>query len=260
MEGHVPVGEGHALWYFDTGGDGEPLVLLHAGIGSGRFWLYQQPVFAAAGYRVVGFSRRGHARSIIGDVQAAGIGSEDLSRLADHLGLDTFHLVATAAGGMVAADFTVSHRQRLGTLVLANTIVGVKDEDYREVQVRLRPPGFNALPEHLKELGPCYRHLDPAGTERWKELAREARSPAIEEQGFANEVTWAALAEWRLPVLVLTGDADLYMPPSVMRLFHGRIPGSQRYLVPDCGHSAYWERPDIFNRVVLGFLERHRLR
>ena len=80
---------------------------------------------------------------------------------------------------------------------------------------------------------------------------------AMKSQGWANKVTWDHLAAWKLPVLVITGDADLYTPPSMMRLIHSRIPGAEKFLVPDCGHSAYWERPEIFNRVVLDFMDRH---
>lgn len=127
-EGWLEVGDGHSIWYFDTGGDGTPVVLLHAGTGSGLMWGYQQPVFADAGYRVVGYSRRGRANARMGDPDRPGIGSEDLLKLADHLRLDKFHLVGTAAGGMVATDFTVSHEDRVKSLVLANTVGGVTDE------------------------------------------------------------------------------------------------------------------------------------
>ena len=256
-EGYIDVGDGHRLWYFDTGGSGEPVVLLHAGIGSARFWVYQQPVFAAAGYRTIGYSRRGHAASRVGDPQAMGIASDDLAIVADRLGLDSFHLVATAAGGMVAADFAISNFGRLLSLVLANTVVGVTDQDYRDIQARLRPPGFKAMPREVKELGPCYRHLDPEGTRRWKSLEAEAWLPLIPQQGFANRVTWDALARWALPVLLMTGDADPYMPPSVMELLHVRIAGSEQSIVAHCGHSAFWERPDLFNAIVLDFVRRH---
>ncbi len=42
------------LWYWDTGGDGEPVVLLHPATGSALIWGYQHPVFAKAGYHVIG--------------------------------------------------------------------------------------------------------------------------------------------------------------------------------------------------------------
>src|SRR5882757_7592023 len=51
------------LWYWDTGGDGTPIVLVHPATGSGLIWGYQQPAFAKAGYRVIAYSRRGHHNS-----------------------------------------------------------------------------------------------------------------------------------------------------------------------------------------------------
>src|SRR5262245_48728746 len=54
---------GTRLAYWDTGGDGQPIVLLHPATGSALIWGYQQPVFARAGYRVIAYSRRGHHNS-----------------------------------------------------------------------------------------------------------------------------------------------------------------------------------------------------
>lgn len=256
-EGTVDVGDGHSLWYFDTGGDGVPIVFLHAGTGSGLVWGYQQPVFAKAGYRMIGYSRRGYANSKAGDIEKPGTGADDLLKLVDHLGLKKFHLLGTAAGGMIATDFTVSHEDRLHSLILANTIVGVTNDDYQAVYKLLWPEEFDALPGDFKELGPSYRHLDVEGHKHWIELEEKAKTVKMKSQSFANKVTWDHLAAWKLPVLVLTGDADLYTPPSVMRLFHTRIPGAEKFLVPDAGHSSYWERPAIFNEVVLDFIGRH---
>src|SRR6202050_2473461 len=58
-EGLAPLTDTH-LWYWDTGGDGAPVVLLHPASGSGLIWGYQQPVLAKAGYRVIAYSRRAY--------------------------------------------------------------------------------------------------------------------------------------------------------------------------------------------------------
>lgn len=255
-EGHVDVGDGHRIWYFDTGGTGSPIVLLHAGTGSGRMWAYQQPVLAAAGHRVIGYSRRGCENSIMGDAGKPGIASHDLLKLVDQLELDRFHLLGTAAGGMIATDFAVSHEGRLRSLVLANTIVGITDDDYRAIGDRIWPEEFFRLPHDFQELGPCYRHLDVEGRRLWNEIAGNARIAGMKGQGFANEVAWDHLAAWRLPVLMVTGDADLYTPPSMMRVVASRISGAESFVIPECGHSGYWERPDLFNRIVLDFIGR----
>ena len=87
MPPQAPAKEGIAeladsrLWFWDTGGTREPIVLLHPASGSGLIWGYQQPVFAKAGYRVIGYSRRGYINSAPFDRSNAGIGSEDLRAL-----------------------------------------------------------------------------------------------------------------------------------------------------------------------------------
>src|SRR5262249_43499568 len=114
----VPAQEGVAqlagtqLWYWDTGGSGTPIVLMHPATGSGLIWVYQQPVFAKAGYRVIGYSRRGYINSAPFDRNNPGTGSEDLRPPPDPPGLRRFHPVASAAGGSRASDLPVSHQAR----------------------------------------------------------------------------------------------------------------------------------------------------
>lgn len=237
---------GTGLRYEESGGEGSgegpPVVFLHAGSGSSRMWEHQIPDFTGAGYRFIAYDRR-----------AEGAAADDLETLAGHLGLDRFHLVGTAAGGIVALDYALSFPQRLRSLVVANSILGVQDEEYLELTRRLRPsPQFNAIPAEIRELGPSYRAANPAGTQRWKELARHSVL-----QGTKNTITYAALGTIGTPTLLLTGDADLYVPPPVLRLFAARFPNCESVVIPECGHSAFWEQPEAFNRVVLDFISKH---
>jgi pimeloyl-ACP methyl ester carboxylesterase len=41
-----------------------------------------------------------------------------------------------------------------------------------------------------------------------------------------------------------------------MDLFKARIKNSQTAVIPACGHSAFWEQPELFNKAVLDFLIR----
>ena len=263
----APVRETYAelpgvrIWYKDTGGSGVPVVFLHAATGSSRVWEYQLPAFTAAGYRVVAYDRRGFGRSVIDPAGVQpGTGADDLQALVNHLGIDRFHLVGTAAGGFVALDFAMSFPQRLRSLVVANSIGGVQDEDYLELGRRIRPtPQFNALPPDFRELGPSYRAANPSGTQHWLELQRTSRPEGSPPpaQTTRNRITFALLEEIKVPTLLLTGDADLYAPPAVLRLFAARIKNSESVVMPEAGHSAYWEQPEIFNRTVLEFVRRH---
>ena len=57
--------------------------------------------------------------------------------------------------------------------------------------------------------------------------------------------------------LLLTGDADMYAPPPILKRFTDRIRGSQSVIIPEAGHSSYWEKPEMFNRAVLEFIGKH---
>jgi pimeloyl-ACP methyl ester carboxylesterase len=251
---------GARIFYIDTGGSGTPVVLLHAATGSSRVWEYQIPVFAAAGYRVVAFDRRGWGRTRPDPAgPQPGTGADDLMGLLDHLNLQRVHLVSTAAGAFVALDFAVSFPERVRSLVVANTIGGVQDADFQELGRRLRPPQFDTLPPEFRELGPAYRAANAEGTRRWMDLEKISRpeGPRAPAQPLRNRLTFSLLESIRLPVLLVTGGADLYAPPAVMALFAARIRNSESLVVPAAGHSTYWEQPEVFNRAVLNFIGKH---
>lgn len=121
----VPLPGVH-LWYTDTGGTATPVIFMHAASGTCDSWVYQTPAFTAAGYRCVAYDRRywGRSRSEPADAPP-GSASEDLHGLVTHLGLERFHLVATAAGGIGALDYAVEHPERVRSLVVSNTIGGL---------------------------------------------------------------------------------------------------------------------------------------
>ena len=258
-ETYAPLA-GVRLWYTDTGGAGVPVVFMHAATGSSSVWEHQIPAFTAAGYRVIAFDRRGWGRSVIDPTAGQpGTAADDLQGLIDYLGIDRFHLVGTAAGGFAALDYAVSFPVRLRSLVVANSIGGVQDADYLDLGRRLRPPQFDALPPEVRELGPSYRAANPEGTRRWMELERTSRpdGPRAPAQPMRNRLTFALVEGVRVPTLLITGDADLYAPPPILRLFATRIKGSESVIAPEAGHSTYWEQPEIFNRAVLEFIRKH---
>ena len=247
------------LWYEDSGGPGVPVILLHAMTGTTECWVYQIPAFTAAGYRCISYDRRTWGRSSPTDAsQQPGFMGDDLHGLIEHLGLDRFHLVGTAAGGIPAIDYSLTHPDRVRSLVVANTIGGVQDPEYLEVQNRIRPPEIQALPEDLRELGPSYRGSDPEGAARWLEIFENSRpNGAVPAQPLREPITYARLAKMRVPTLVLSGNADILSPPLLMRMLAAAIPTSRFASLPDAGHAGFWERPEVWNGLVLEFIGRH---
>lgn len=258
----MPVTEGLAalpdtrLWYWDTGGDGDVIILVHPASGSSLIWGYQQPAFSQAGYRVVGYSRRGFYKSDPLSPENPGIASEDLRNLADFLGIDKFHAVGSAAGGTIAADFACSYPERLASLTVSSNPCGLRQGGIAETYVAIRPEGWEDFPRWFWEVGPSYRAINPEGVKLWIELEHHSQAYG-RSQSSTRQISEADLECLAVPTLLMTGSADLATPPSLLRMVARHIPDCTVKIVAESGHSLYWERPDAFNKSVLDFIGRH---
>ena len=181
------------LWYNDTGGTGTPVVFMHAASGtcesctscrcSLRPVTGALPTTGATGAARC-LIRRGRAEgpAPTQSRQQPGSVSDDLHGLVQHLGLAHFHVVATAAGGIGGLDYAVEHLERVRSLVVANSIGGVQDPEYLEVQHRLRPPEIQRLPIELRELA-LVPGTNPEGTRRWIEIEHGSRPEGTQGPG-----------------------------------------------------------------------------
>ncbi|HKX77507.1 MAG TPA: alpha/beta hydrolase [Novosphingobium sp.] len=249
------------LWYQDTGGDGTPVVFVHAATGSGQCWGYQMAAFTKAGHRAIAYSRRGYRGSDRGTSDDANNDVDDLLALVDFLRLDRFHLVATAGGAVVAAAFaTRPIGKRLVSLTLACSTLLLPKEQWGDFAPLDDFPQWSGLPHDFMELGPAYRTANPAGTAVWNDLI--ARSfgdnprpdAATMMRAFGAVKSAADLRRITAPTLFIAGDADLFAPAPLMKYISTLVPRSRLAIISGAGHSAYWERPDVFNRIVTDFM------
>jgi pimeloyl-ACP methyl ester carboxylesterase len=238
------------LWVWDTGGKGPPVILLHPATGSHAVWGYQERAFAQAGFRVIAYSRRGHYQSDAWSAQ--GTDADDLLDLMDHLKLGRAHVLGSAAGGIVALAAARKAPARMRSLVLASTIAAAADPG---ALVVLQPPGWLDLPADFRELSPSYRAANRPGVAQW--LALEHHAQHGERPAGFRRPPATPLPAVMPPILALTGDADLYLPPTALRGFAAANPTVETAVFAEAGHCVYWEQPEGFNAVVLDFLRRH---
>lgn len=263
-ERFMDVPEGR-LKYLDTGGNGEPVILLHAATGTGRSWDYQLPALTAAGFRVIAPWRRGTLESSTGAAPNNTLETRDLAALADGLGLDRFHLLGSAAGAFVAIRFAVANETRLLSLTLANSLLGLNQPEFVRLLDVVLPQGFQALPSEFKELSGSYRIANPQGVQRWLDIEQGSLAAQLGQRPDAAAVmragvrgsggpSYADLQALNLKVLLVYGDADLYAPPALARILAKQFRNVQLTIIGESGHASHWEQPDPFNSVVTAFL------
>jgi pimeloyl-ACP methyl ester carboxylesterase len=250
---------GVKLWFSDTGGSGVPLILLHANTGNSEIWENQFSAFARAGYRVIAFDRRGWGKSLADPASGPQPGTiaGDLDALADHLKLDKLHLLGVAGGGFAALDYAAWRPQRLRSLVIGASTGQIADREIADFAARLEIPGIRQLPPVYLEVGPSYRGANLEGTKRWREIEEHSRQAGAPNQPLRTPNTFAKIATITAPTLVIAGDADLLAPPALMRVWAAHIKDHEWAVVPDAGHAMAWERPEVFNELVLGFVGKH---
>jgi pimeloyl-ACP methyl ester carboxylesterase len=238
---------GVKLWYTDTGGQGVPIILLHAN------------TFARAGYRVIAFDRRGWGKSVADPSTGPQPGSiaGDLDALVTHLKLGKFYLLGVAGGGFAALDYAARHQEHLRGLIVAASTGLFSEPVMTDFTKRIAIPGLNKLPAEYIELGLSYRGADHEGTARWNDIEEHARQPGAPPQPLRSPNTFAKVETINVPTLIVVADADLYAPQALMRIWAGHIKHHEWVVIDDAGHSVAWEKPEAFNATVLRFLRGH---
>ena len=256
--GHAELA-GVRLWYTDSGGNGVPVLLLHANTGNADGWQCNIPEIVEAGYRAIAFDRRGWGRSTANPntgPQPASI-AEDLHALVEHLKIYRFHLVGVAGGGFAAYDYVLWHPERLRSLVVAASGGAIVDEELSKLREKTTLPNFRSWPPEFREVSMGYMATNPEGLKRWLEIHHNSQQPGAKAQPQRTTITFAKLAMIQVPTLLIPGDQDLQAPPWVMRRQLAAIPGAEFIVLPEASHSINWEQPETFNRHVLEFIGRH---
>jgi len=176
----------------------------------------------------------------------------------EFLSVEKCHLVGSAAGCQISLDFALSYPSRLHSLIFSSGTGGIQDEDYVRAMEDLRLAGLDELPVEERELSPAYRAANRQGTARWKELTGRAVTSNRRGQTNVNRIEWAALEQLNVPVLVMGGEEDLFMPPAFFGMIASHLPQSELAIIPNAGHSIFWERPEVFNSLVLDFISRNK--
>ena len=65
---------------------------------------------------------------------------------------------------------------------------------------------------------------------------------------------YGELAVIRTPLQVIWGEEDTLLPADLALLIHKEVPLARLSIIPECGHYAMLERPEIFHKHLREFL------
>lgn len=253
----------HATIYYETCGDGPPLVFAHGAGGNTLVWWQQVPHFAQR-YRVVTFDHRAFGRSHCeAGFEQGRFFADDLLAILDHAGIDRAVLVCQSMGGWTGMQVARTHPQRVAALVLSGTPAGLLTPKVLEALAAIgtaaaqmdRPPLWN---EPHPALAADIFERDPERGFLYAQLTGLNPPGALARIGLHEVMTEAAaLAGWSIPTLLIGGEHDRLFAPTVLQDVAAAIPGARFVQLPYAGHSPYFETPDEFNRVLGEFLTQH---
>ena len=237
--------------YYEEHGKGDVIVFAHGRGGNHLSWWQQVPDFAQD-HRCIVFDHRSFGRSRDAP-QAVGQDAfvQDLAALLDHLGIEQAHLVAQSMGGRTCLGFALAHAHRTRRLVLADTTAGIVDEELNRLTGERGPPPEDLL---TRVLSAGFRRREPMLTFLYQSieaLNHTDNKPTRLVEGGPSRVV---LKQCNVPVLLVAGDQDPLVPQSAMTLMASMLPYAVTRTIDDAGHSAYFERPAVFNRLVRSFL------
>jgi pimeloyl-ACP methyl ester carboxylesterase len=228
--------------YYEVYGAGDPLVLLHGGLGNGTYWRNQIPVFAQH-YRVIVVDSRGHGRSSFDDQPISyALMASDVLALLDQLGIQKADIVGWSDGGIIGLELAIHHRERLNRVVAYAA-------NFDPTGVRLdigQNAYFNA---YIARAAEDYQVTSPH-PERWDTFLANISNMWATEPNY----TEAELRGITTPFLILDGEEEEAIDLNQTKLMALLIPGARLELMPGTGHFAMFEQPEVFNRIVLDFL------
>jgi pimeloyl-ACP methyl ester carboxylesterase len=248
--------------YYETAGSGEAVLFIH-GLGSStRDWEMQIPFFSKK-YQTITFDLRGHGQSQKPNgAYKMSLFAKDTAELIKTLNLSSVHVVGISLGGMVAFQLAVDYPQLIKSLVIVNSAPEFVVRTFKErwqVFMRfaiVRLLGMRKMGEVLSKrlfLKDEQEDIRQVFIQRWAENDMPAYLNALRAI-----VGWSVadkIQNIKTPTLVVAADND-YTPISSKEAYISKIENAKLIVIEDSRHAVPVEKPDEFNKIVLGFLSK----
>ena len=262
------------------GGQGEPVLLLHGGNGVAAQW---EPLLSrlSSEFHIHAPDRPGCGLTDMFNYRIVPLREHAVNFVLstmDALGIKTASLIGNSMGGYFALVFALAYPERVKRLVtvgepagssatipLGNRLLAMRGLNGLMYATMMKPgasatyEGFKRiLVAHPDRLSPAY--LDcctaaseiPGATESWLTLLEDCHITSGR-----STLTYSLrpeLPKLSMPTLLIWGDKDSFGPPSLAKEMAQSIPHGHAEVVPDAGHLAWLDQPDLVADLIANFL------
>lgn len=254
--------------FYETHGEGEPLVLI-PGFASGAWLWFQQIEELAKYFQVITFDPRGIARSELSKIEKEEVSikliANDICQILDKLEIEKTNIVGTSFGGFVAQKFALNHSNRLNKLILACTSFGGENH----VLPNLEIISAFASTENLNDSERIRKYMRPAFTiefslkypEIVEKVCQLREQNIVPENVYLQQLQSATIfnTEKRISqiiaqTLIISGDSDKVVPMQNSINLAKLIPNSRLEIIENGGHLFFIEQAEKFNKIVIDFV------
>jgi 3-oxoadipate enol-lactonase len=249
---------GQRIYYQDTGGDGQVIVLAHGFLMDHSMFAPQIEAFGEQ-YRLITWDQRGFGQTEFDSRPFTYWDSaDDCLALLDHVQVEEAVVGGMSQGGFIALRAALKAPDRVRALILMGTQAGLEDPaNVPLYQGMLDDWVTNGPSDELASFVAGLIIARPGENERWmatwqarpKELVREPGRTLLERDDITDR-----LAEITVPALVIHGTEDTAIPMEKAEALAGGLSGAGDVVKVPGAHAANLTHPDAVNAAIGTFL------
>ena len=224
-------------------GAGEPVLLIHGGLGHADIWASQVAALAKT-RKVIVADSRGHGRSTRDNSPFSyELMASDYLALLDHLKIGKTALVGWSDGGIIGLDIAMKHPERLTRLYANAANVTTDGVD----------PGIESnktFGAYIERSGRDYASMSPTPAD-YDTFVRQMGEMWKSQPNWSKE----QLGTIAVPTAIVLGDHDEAVTRAHTDYMASAIPGASLVILPDASHFAMLQAPEEYTRSVVDFID-----
>jgi len=250
--------------YAESGDELRHILLVHGLGGSAESWTYNVDEFAKH-FHVFAPDLIGFGHSDKPNIRyAMKIFTNFLSKFMDAMGLKKASIVGSSMGGQIAAEFAIKYPDKIEKLVLISP-AGIPPKEFKGTkELKLYVKIFDA--KNLDEVRKALLPVDAdqsAITEEYVKAVYQYTMMEGAKHAFMSSLKGSSLAprlanrlkSIKAKTLIMWGRDDRLIPVKYCEPFITKMENCRLLIIEKCGHRPHVEKPDLFNRVVIDFLQ-----